>query len=131
VTTAERATFAPLTCGNGVALIPALAFPDVAGRGYVEEELRASGLARSFDGHPDAPFVTRAVIRRPASGGSGTLVVEWLNVSGGQDATPDWNYLAEEIVRRGHTWVGVSAQHNGVHGGDPAVPTGLEARGLT
>ncbi|MCW2842797.1 MAG: hypothetical protein JWN22_713 [Nocardioides sp.] len=34
-------------------------------------------------------------------------------------------------MRRGHTWAGVSAQHNGVHGGVPAVESGLEPRGLT
>jgi hypothetical protein len=129
-----RSRSTPLTSGNGVALIPPVAGPDLSARGYVEEEFRAVGTARSCAGHPDAPYApyaTRVAVRRPARGGSGTLVVEWLNVSGGQDATPDWNYLAEEIVRRGHTWAGVSAQYNGVHGGAPAVESGLEPRGLT
>jgi hypothetical protein len=36
------------------------------------------------------------------------VVVEWLNVSSGSDAAPDWTYLSDEIVRRGHAWVGVS-----------------------
>ncbi|MDF1605736.1 alpha/beta hydrolase domain-containing protein [Nocardioides sp. YIM 152315] len=132
MTTGERADFTPLTCGNGISLIPSIAGPDLLGRGYVEEEHRAGGTARSTGDHPDAPFATRVAVRRPATSGSGTLVVEWLNVSSGQDATPDWNYLAEEVVRRGHTWAGVSAQYNGVHGGVPAVPTGdLAGRGLT
>ena len=62
------------------------------------------------------------------------MVVEWLNVSSGSDAAPDWTYLADEIVRRGHAWVGVSAQHVGVEGGDAVVglaglaPTGIKAR---
>src|SRR4051794_19432051 len=110
-----RAAFAPLTRGHGIALIPAVAAPDLPARGYVEEEQRAAGTAVPHGGHPPAPYATRVVVRRPATGGSGTLVVEWLNVSNGQDGTPDWNYLAEEIVRRGHTWAGVSAQYNGVH----------------
>jgi hypothetical protein len=71
------------------------------------------------------------VVRRPASGCSGTLVVEWLNVTNGQDGSPDWNVLAEEIVRRGHTWVGVSAQYDGVQGDPPRVDGGLDGRGLT
>lgn len=126
-----RAAFTPLTSGNGVALIPALSGPDLPARGYVESELRASGTARSAGDHPDAPYATRVAIRRPEGAHSGTLVVEWLNVSNGQDATPDWNYLAEEIVRRGHVWAGVSAQYIGVHGGAPAVQSGLSGQGLT
>ena len=43
---------------------------------------------------------------------SGTVVVEWLNVSGGVDADPEWASLHEEIVRAGDTWVGVSAQQH-------------------
>ena len=27
-------------------------------------------------------------------------------MSSGSDAAPDWTYLADEIVRRGHAWVG-------------------------
>ena len=59
------------------------------------------------------------MVRRPADPAafSGTLVVEWLNVSSGADAAPDWTYLSDEIVRRGHVWVGVSAQYVGVEGG--------------
>ena len=97
--------------------------PDLPARGYAEEELRASGTA-------PAAYATRVVVRRPVSGGSGTLVVEWLNVSSGQDACPDWTYLAEEIVRRGHTWAGVSAQAVGVEGGRARVDSGLGAQGL-
>lgn len=118
-----RVAFTPLTSGNGVALIAATTGPDLVAHGYVEEELRAAGEA-------PAAYATRAVVRRPASGGSGTLVVEWLNVSSGQDAAPDWTYLAEEIVRRGHTWAGVSAQAVGVEGGTPRVETGVTLAGL-
>lgn len=131
MTDPARATFTPLTSGNGIALIPALSGPDLPARGYVESEFRAMGTARSHGNHPEAPYATRVAIRRPEGPHSGTLVVEWLNVSNGQDASPDWNYLAEEIVRRGHVWVGVSAQYIGVHGGPPAVPSGLSGSGLT
>jgi hypothetical protein len=105
--------------------------------GYVEEEYVASGTATSYladeplteDGRwtfePDdtAEYRTRVLVRRPAeaSDASGTVVVEWLNVSGGVDANPDYASLEEEIVRQGHTWVGVSAQLIGVEGGPVLV----------
>ncbi len=103
------------------------------GTGYVEHEYVAAGTATSYrpegeltpDGRwtfaPDtnAPYRTRVLVRRPAkrADSSGTVVVEWLNVSGGVDADPDWTSLREEIVRNGDTWVGVSAQLLGVAGG--------------
>jgi hypothetical protein len=59
----------------------ATAGPDLASHGYVEAELCATG----------DDYATRVVVRRPGDGGSGTLVVEWLNVSSGQDAAPDWS----------------------------------------
>ena len=105
--------------------------PDLSAAGYVESELRAAGVAVPLTGSSPAPYATRVVVRRPATGGSGTLVVEWLNVSSGQDAAPDWTYLGEEIVRRGHAWAGVSAQAVGVEGGPPRVATGAELQGLT
>ena len=123
MTAPERATFSALTSGNGVSLMSAVAGPDLSARGYVEEEHRASG-------ETPAPYATRVVVRRPVSGGSGTLVVEWLNVSSGQDSAPDWTYLAEEVVRRGHAWAGVSAQQVGVEGGEPRVATGIALQGL-
>lgn len=128
--TSPRAAFAPLTSGNGVALMAANPGPDLAAAGYVESELRAAGVAAALgDGDP-AAYATRVVVRRPATGGSGTLVVEWLNVSSGQDAAPDWTYVGEEVVRRGHAWAGVSAQAVGVEGGPPRVATGAPTAGL-
>src|SRR6478735_7739858 len=108
--------------------------PDLVAAGWVETELLAAGTATSYadEGHPDATYRTRAVVRRPADPGaaSGTLVVEWLNVSSGSDAAPDWTYLAEELVRRGHAWAGVSAQFIGVEGGSAAVDAGAGPSGL-
>jgi len=63
-----------------------------------------------------APYRTRMIVRRPdAADFSGIVLVEWLNVSSGADASPDWAYLAEEIERAGHVWVGVSVQAVGVN----------------
>ena len=108
----------------------------VAESGYVEREYVASGTASSYaktgslsgDGRwmfkPDdiAPYRTRILVRRPAKAAafSGTVVVEWLNVSGGLDGNPVYANLEEELTRQGHAWVGVSAQLIGVEGG-PAI----------
>ncbi len=105
--------------------------------GYVQREYVASGTATSYkdegtltgDGRwtfaPDgqAPFRTRVLVRYPADPArfSGTVVVEWLNVSGGLDADPEWATLHEELIRQGDAWVGVSAQRIGVMGGPVLV----------
>ena len=110
--------------------------PDLAAAGYAEREYVARGTATSYAGHDPAPYATRVAVRRPTAPGSfsGTVVVEWLNVSSGSDAAPDWTYLSDEIVRRGHAWVGVSAQYMGVEGGEAVVgvtgvaPTGIKGR---
>jgi hypothetical protein len=55
---------------------------------------------------------------------SGTVLVEWLNVSGGVDANPDWLFLHRHLMRVGAAWVGVSAQKVGIDGGGmaPGMP---------
>lgn len=106
---------------------------DLAALGYVEQEFRLDGTAESYrlagerglDGNwpvqPDelAPFTTRLLLRRPADAASfsGTVLVEWLNVSGGLDAAPDWMLAHTDLLRQGHAWAGVSAQRAGIEGG--------------
>src|SRR3546814_3419577 len=41
---------------------------------------------------------------------NGTVILEWLNVSGGVDAATDWVVLHNELIRGGYAWVGISAQ---------------------
>ncbi len=71
-----------------------------------------------------APFTTRVVVRRPLDPArfDGTVHVEWLNVSGGLDASPDWTYAHVGIIRAGAVWVGVSAQVVGIDGRDADDP---------
>jgi hypothetical protein len=59
------------------------------------------------------------IVRRPADAAdfSGTVLVEWFNVSA-LEAAPDWGYLSGAIGREGHAYVGVSTQAQGVEGGD-------------
>lgn len=114
--------------------------------GYTEQEFLVSGIATSYrsegeltgDGRwnlePDtsAEYRTRILVRRPTemSAFSGTVVVEWLNVSGGLDANPDYASTEEELIRAGDAWVGVSAQRIGVEGG-PVLVAAPGASGIT
>jgi hypothetical protein len=113
---------------------------DLAAAGYVREEWFVSGSASSYalegergeDGQWEASladtaaFKTRLVVYRPVDAArfSGTAVVEWLNVSGGVDAAPDWLFLHRHLMREGAVWVGVSAQKAGIDGGGlvPGMP---------
>jgi Alpha/beta hydrolase domain len=114
--------------------IPVLAGAyDLAQLGYVEQEFLLKGTARRYqlagqrlpDGRwavqpaDPAPFATRVLLREPADDAhfSGTVVVEWLNVSGGLDAAPDWMLTHTHLIRTGHAWAGVSAQRAGIDGG--------------
>ena len=111
--------------------------------GYVLEEYFISGEAASYalaggrgnDGRWDArpaataPFTTRMVICRPRQPErfNGTVVAEWLNVSGGLDAAPDWLMMHRHLLREGMAWVGVSVQIVGIEGGGP-LAAGLHLR---
>ena len=66
-----------------------------------------------------APFVTRLVVCRPSDPGAftGTVILEWLNVSAGFDAPAHWMLTHRQVVRAGWAWVGVSAQRAGIEGG--------------
>ena len=66
-----------------------------------------------------APFATRLVVCRPSDPGAftGTVILEWLNVSAGFDAPAHWMLTHRQVVRAGWAWVGVSAQRAGIEGG--------------
>jgi Alpha/beta hydrolase domain len=131
---ASRATHmtATLRLLSGPAPDPAGTY-DLAALGYAEQEYRLDATADSYeltgartaDGvwtvRPSKPaaFTTRLLVRQPADPErfSGTVVVEWLNVSGGIDAAPDWMLTHTHLLRRGHAWAGVSAQKAGIDGG--------------
>jgi hypothetical protein len=106
---------------------------DIASLGYVAQEFFISGTASSYSSaanlSPDgqwsvtpsgaADFTTRMVVLTPADPAqfNGTVLVEWLNVSGGIDAPAVWMMAHREIVRAGYAYVAVSAQRVGVEGG--------------
>ncbi len=94
---------------------------DLAAVGWSEVEHTAEGVARAPSGQ-EASYVVRVLLRQPPpASASGTLCAEWLNVSSGAEAAPEWTYLADELVRAGHAWAGVSAQVVGVSGGAGSV----------
>ena len=140
-----RPIFTELTAGRPFPPMSGRKPVDLAAAGFVESEWAASGEAVSYravttpaDGRfeltdaDSAAYSTRVLVRRPADpvAFSGVVLVEWLNVSGGQDAAPDFTYLAHEILRAGHVWMGVSAQFIAVEGGDAAVGMGGQTQGL-
>ena len=106
---------------------------DLRALGYVVEEFIVSGTASAYKltGQPTpdgawtaqptdtAPYATRMVVIRPKDpkAFNGSVAVEWLNVTGGLDAGPDWTYSHREMLRSGMAYVGVSAQKVGVEGG--------------
>jgi hypothetical protein len=95
---------------------------DLAMLGYGAEEFFVSGTARSPAGDT-ADYTTRLVVVTPSdpAGFTGTVIVEWLNVSGGIDAPAVWFMAHREMVRAGFAYVAVSAQRVGVEGGESLV----------
>ncbi|MFT3924196.1 MAG: alpha/beta hydrolase domain-containing protein [Myxococcales bacterium] len=103
---------------------------DLAQVGYVEEEFTLAGQATAYkaDGEqgldgkwkavPDtqAAYKTRLLVRRPAAieDFNGSVMVEWLNTTGGLDAEIGFGLTSEELLRGGYAWVGVSVQQSGV-----------------
>jgi hypothetical protein len=140
---ASPAVPGPVTGGRGVPIVfsgqPADARVgrdtfELASVGYAQSEFFVEGTANAYSPAPgttlttdgrwtvqpssQAPYRTRVVVNRPVDEQdfNGGVVVEWLNVSGGVDASPDWMHTHVELIRRGYAWVGVSAQAVGING---------------
>jgi hypothetical protein len=128
----------PVTGGTGK---PVNAAPlDLAAYGYVEEEYFLEGNATAYDWRSPpgedgvwsvkttttAHYKTRILVRRPtdASKFNGTVLLEWLNDTAGEDTDPDFGYGHAELLRSGFAYVGVSAQSEGVKGGGISIVAG-------
>ena len=102
------------------------ASPQALPSGYYEKEFIVRGTASRYripadhsngqlidEGHP---YVTRAIVRAPVDPArfNGTVIVEWFNVTTGQDI--DFVYAAtrDMLLREGYAYVGVSAQRVGI-----------------
>lgn len=112
---------------------------DLAAYNVAEQEFFMQGTAHAYteagpwrkDGiwpvkvsQADQPYQTRVLVRHPrdAARFNGTVIVEWLNVTGFVDAEIDGIYMAEEWLAKGYAWVGVSAQKAGLDGIKKAHP---------
>lgn len=137
-----------LYANPSVAAAPNIGKPFVAGTtfsftpfNYQEQEYFYSGVAHSYvndaaldqDGRwqvsvaDSADYKTRMLVYRPVDPAmfNGTVIVEWLNVTGGVDTAAEWVTMHTELLRRGYAWVGISAQQIGVEGGSPPLGTPL------
>jgi hypothetical protein len=119
---------------------------DIAGVGYTAQEFFVSGSATSYsavaeqlsDGQWDAEasgtadYTTRIVVLTPTDTDlfNGTVLVEWLNVSGGIDAPALWFMAHREMIRAGFAYVAVSAQSVGVEGGQSLLGTDMSLKTL-
>lgn len=117
---------------------------DLGALGYQADEFFLSGTATSYaltgtataDGvwnaepAATAPYKTRVVVIRPKDPAkfNGTVLVEWLNVTSGQDTPADWMVAHREILRRGYAYVAVSAQVVGVEGGTSVMGMGASLK---
>ncbi len=121
----------PVSGGLGAIQPPNLNGFDLAQVGYQQSEYFFSGNATAYTGASPLPsdgvwtvtpattaaYKSRMVVYRPSNPANfnGTVIVEWLNVSGLVDANPDWTQTHNELIREGFAWVGVSAQLLGLN----------------
>lgn len=115
---------------------------DLAEVDYRQDEYFLAGTASAFtnttelgtDGRwgaepaASADYKTRIVVYRPADDAdfSGSVIVEWMNVTFGFDVPIGWAVGHVEALRSGHAWVNVTAQRAGIEGtDDPLFPLDL------
>lgn len=124
---------------------PGTATPvDLAAAGYTEQEYFFDGTATAYEKDAEweedgkwavrptttSPYTSRMLVRAPKdpSRFNGTVLVEWLNVSGNADVDVDFAMMHDEILR-GYAWVGISAQAAGINSPGPS-PLGDDVTGL-
>ncbi len=121
----------PIEPSSGISYLGSTTF-DPSAVGYEQSEFFLSGTATAYksdelltkDGkwsvtpQTTAPYTTRIVVYRPVdpSKFDGTVVVEWLNVTGGIDAPAAWLNAHIQMIRQGMAFIGVDAQAGGIYG---------------
>ncbi len=83
---------------------------------YTEDEYFFAGTATDLGSGATAAYQSRMLVRLPRKRAdfSGTVLVEWLNVTGQSDLETAWPVEAKYLMRHGVGYVGVSAQFAGV-----------------
>lgn len=101
------AELVPADAGTTHMIFGASTWDKISDFGYVEEEFLIVGTMPAY--------TTRIVVDRPmdAAKFTGTVFVEWFNVTGGIDIAPLWTLSREYMMRAGHVHVSVSAQEVG------------------
>ena len=121
----------PVTGGKGIDLLGTTSF-DLSSVGYEQSEYFLAGTASAYTSASPltsngrwtvtptstATYKTRMVVYRPINPQrfDGTVIVEWLNVSGGVDAAAAWLTDHVQMLRSGMVYVGVSAEAAGIVG---------------
>lgn len=91
---------------------------DLAPLGISEEEFFFEGTTSI------GPYQSRMIVRRPVDPKrfNGTVIVEWMNASSGNDIDVDFLSLLSLMVEKGYAYVGVTSQQvtvNFLHNWDP------------
>jgi len=137
----------PLTGGKHGKPFNPLTKADADKYGYTEHEYTIEGTATSYsadgtfgeDGKwpvktsaSTAPYTTRIVVRLPRDKTTfnGTVLAEWLNVTSGMDADPDFGFSHTELLRSGYGYIAVSAQLVGINGGARIPIPGFDVKAL-
>jgi hypothetical protein len=86
------------------------------GYSYTEDEYFFGGSATNLEKGVRAPYESRMLVRLPTDPAkfNGTVIVEWLNVTGQKDIETLWPISGEYLMRHGYGYVGVDAQLLGV-----------------
>lgn len=129
----------PVTGGKGINLVGTTSF-NLKRVGYEQSEYFLSGTATAYTSASpltsngrwkvvpagSAVYKTRMVVYRPINPKrfDGTVVVEWLNVSGGVDAAAAWLTDHVQMIRSGMVYVGISAQATGIVGAAGSIGAG-------
>jgi len=86
----------------------------LSGKGfsYSEKEYFYSGTATNLATGLQAPYESRMLVRLPTDPRkfNGTVVAEWLNVTGGNDLETTWPVEGQYLMKHGYGYVGISAQ---------------------
>jgi hypothetical protein len=123
--------------GKGSATVVGPSESLLAANGYAAAEYFFGGTATAyrpakplgadgrwaFDASTTAPYTSRVIVYRPENpkNFSGTVYVEWLNLTAGFETSAVYSLVHNELMREGAAWIGVSAQAGGVQGTDSVV----------
>ncbi len=135
----------PVQPSSGISYLGSTLFHPSA-VGYEQSEFFLSGTATAYKSsgplaengrwhvspETTAPYKTRIVVYRPVDPKrfDGTVVVEWLNVTGGIDAPAAWLNAHVEMIREGMAFVGVDAQAGGINGEPGSIATAEGVGGI-